>query len=216
MALNSSEVAGKISIGTVLISAHSYPPYMEHGIIWGDRDPKLMAHCMNTQKQAIDSTKKIPSLRYVIIASRGPQYLYNKSIIDERTKKPLSIKAFNKNLEIIDDVGDIFINEHIKTVNALQTQGLKVIFLLDNPELGYNPRNCIPVGRFGNHVTDEKCPSKTIEQVLDWQNDYRKLVNQLSIRNPHLFVFDSVNVFVLKESTKTRSKTTFYILTITI
>jgi hypothetical protein len=188
-------LAGKIPLGTLLIAGHACPPLENYGVIWGGQNPALMGHCMNITKNAIDAASNIKSLKYVIFATRGPQYIHNPKLIDEKTGLPQAVLGFDSLLTPITDVDKVFINGHLESIKAYQNLGLKTIFLIDNPELGFNPLNCVTKRRIYPNKTLKGCKPKTPKEVLEWQSHYRYLVNKISEKNTSLIIFDPIDIF---------------------
>lgn len=148
--------------------------------------------CLVMTDKAIDIAIQNKSIHTVILWSRGPIYLsskgfYYNDFADEKNHNRVLISKKHPNLEdnyaIWEDAMRDTLNELIPTK--------KVVFVLDNPELGFDPKSCVdsrPV-RITNKI---KTPCAIPKHDFDERNkEYRELVLKVLKDYPSVKVFDA-------------------------
>ncbi len=82
-----------------------------------------------------------------------------------------------------------------RTVSRLESQGRRVVFALDVPELGFDPVECDGARPFFPRARRRAVCSVSRAQVDAQQKDYRAFVAQLAALHPRLTVFDPLPAF---------------------
>jgi peptidoglycan/LPS O-acetylase OafA/YrhL len=136
------------------------------------------------------------SLEHIILLSRGPLYISGKGFgIEEEDPnmsgwliKPLTGEQ-NKN-----NNKENYVEGYVELINFLISLGKKVIFAVDIPELGIDPKSCIkrainPTNKnIHNCLIDKK-------EVDARQKEYRELIAEIQKRCPSLLVYDPTPAF---------------------
>lgn len=142
--------------------------------------------------QAIEIAAGSESVKTVILAARGPLYLSSKgffynSFADEMQWDWTLTSSTDPDLT---DHYAIYESAMRDTLNVL-TKTKNVIFVLDNPELGFDPKSCTdsrPL-RLTNHI---KTPCAIPRKDFNERNrEYRNLVMSILKDYPSVKVFDA-------------------------
>ena len=141
--------------------------------------------CADIMSEIYEYASSQRSIRTVVIAFRGPWYLYGGG--SSYTKKDLNPIFLN---------GLSFEQAMIKTYDVLIASNKNVTLFLDNPELTFQPQECLDIRPLRLKVggVREKCSisesiAKSISQV------YRDKINSLQKLLPKLNVFDTFEYF---------------------
>lgn len=149
-------------------------------------------NCLMITTQAIEIAAGSESVKTVILAARGPLYLSSKGFFYNSFADEMQWDWTLTSSTDPDLTGHYAIYESAMrdTLNAL-TKTKNVIFVLDNPELGFDPKSCTdsrPL-RLTNHI---KTPCAIPRKDFDERNrEYRNLVMSILKDYPSVKVFDA-------------------------
>ena len=183
----SATAAGNKDIAVV--SANGCLPLMSHVSIERKVDFGVqVAICQGAINAALKIARETPSIRHVVLVGRGPLYT---------TGQGFGIEAGTMNFSIRDiqgkgnpTNGEAFVAGHLETIAAFQKLGKKVVFAIDVPELGIDPKTCIDMRPL--RLTRRPLPECAIPvDALDKrQASYRALVAEIVAKSPSVEVFD--------------------------
>lgn len=187
MAFNSAAILGKVPVKTMLIGIHGCLPLMGYSV----SDGKLYKDCNALSDQALKVLAKYPSIHTVALASRGPFYFSGQGYGIEGPSS-YSIFALDGTKS---DQTDMFRKGYSLFVKELLLRKKDVVFVIDPPELGEDPKGCL----FRRPVSILEKPLSTCTQdkanVVARQAVYRELVEQIRTDNPALKVYDPIDFF---------------------
>lgn len=130
------------------------------------------------------------TVKTVVLASRGPSYISGQDIGDGRHRWGLvSSQSEDKGAS----QQALYLNGTSRMIDFLEAQGKRVIFFIDNPELGFRPATCMmqrPVQLL--HREQQSC-SMPVSVVYARQAEYRQIIAKLKSLHPKLEVFDSTS-----------------------
>jgi SGNH domain (fused to AT3 domains) len=124
------------------------PFYDTESYVLGMRQEK---DCRPIVNRMLDFATSAPSVRTIILSTRGPMYMLGQDFGEDATGAPevVSWDGVPKN----SSQADIFAASFRNTILRLSAAGKIVIVFIDWPELGFDPRSCLsrPVSLF-SHV----------------------------------------------------------------
>ena len=191
MALNSAALLGQVSIKTLLLGRHGCPPLMGHSV----RIEKQNMGCNDLSQQVLQILDLYPSIRTVILTSRGPFYFSGQGYgIEGRSGYSLFALDGSTAPQI-----DMFRQGTARLVQTLLQLRQNVVYVIDPPELGEDPKGCIfkrPVTLVGESLSD--C-SQSLSNVVARQTQYRDLLEQVHAENFQLKIYDPRDLFCDQE-----------------
>lgn len=134
---------------------------------------------------AVRHLNRQDSVTTVVLAFFGTEYL---SAPDGR----LSSRLFAAT-----DTASLFAAGLDRTVTELEARGKRVIVLLDNPRLPFDPRDCLP--RPLGLKAAKNCALPREDAVKE-QGQLRRIVEQLAKAHPALRVYDSLDALCTRDS----------------
>jgi hypothetical protein len=159
------------------------------------KNEQLTLH--NQQIEYINNTMQLyTSVKYVILVSRGSIYFSSKGFgIEEQHE--------SANGWVIEPVQggqlaitsqEAFVEGYVETINYFHSLGKKVIFAIDIPELGVDPRTCFkrPINISKQDAADCLVHRDVVQAR---QKEYRELVAKIQQRVPSLLVYDPISAF---------------------
>lgn len=153
----------------------------------GGTDP-----CVASINKAMEVATR-PQIETVILSSRGTLYLTGKGFGDVDVHNRY---IANKNNARIKDHSQIFEVSMRDTLSRFQHARKKVAFVLDVPELGFDPKTCVdsrPLRLF-NKTTKTPCAVSRAE--FEARNKpYRELVTRVAKDYPNVTLFDAAAPF---------------------
>jgi peptidoglycan/LPS O-acetylase OafA/YrhL len=141
--------------------------------------------CRRASNLAHEAIRTDSTLSTVLVVARGPAYMSGVGfgVDSQRRVVPVS-------------VGDSMALRHAyeqgldRSLRTLLDVGKRVILVLDTPELGFLPEECLigrPLG-----LRDLRTPCAVPRAVVENRNrEYRRLIARLQMRLPQLEVFDA-------------------------
>jgi peptidoglycan/LPS O-acetylase OafA/YrhL len=149
-------------------------------------------NCLIKGSQAIRRVISDPSIKQVILMSRGPMYTTAKGYGEVESEQfgswALHFKDESRGTRTNKEV---FALGLARTLDALLSAGKKVTFLHDVPELGFDIRNCFsfrPLA-FSSRLMDPCAVSKSAFE--ERTQAYRLMVNQILAERPAVKVIDA-------------------------
>jgi hypothetical protein len=171
----------------MLIGNHGCLPLMGYSV----QDGKLNKGCNALPDQAFKVLDRYPSIHTVALATRGPLYFsgHGYGIEGPSTYSIFALDGTKASQT------DMFRNGYSQFVKELLLRKKDVVFVIDPPELGEDPKGCL----FRRPVSILEKPVSTCTQdkskVVARQAVYRDLVEQIRSSNPALRVYDPIDLF---------------------
>ena len=129
----------------------------------------------------------------VVLASRGPLYSTGVGfgLAEAAVGKMLGSPGAHSGDAT--RAADLFVRGYSRMASALLAAGKRVVFVIDVPELGFFPIECLVSRPFqrSDHALRSPC-AIDVESVRSRQSEYRDLVGRISHANPGMLVFDAV------------------------
>ena len=148
--------------------------------------------CLLMTGKAIDIAIQSKSIHTVILWSRGPLYLsskgfYYNDFIDEKNHGRILFSTTHPDLKDNYKIWEVAMRD---TLDEL-TPKKQVVFVLDNPELGFEPKSCVD-SRPVRITNKTKIPCAIPKRDFDQRNnEYRGLVLKVLKDYPSVKVFDA-------------------------
>ena len=212
MAFNSAAATGRYALDTVLVAGHGCLPFISYQN-YGPQDNRGAKKCDALTGEALAMARAVESIGTVVLVSRGPLYFSGRGFgmeeLDARwrgwTVEPLGAMAPMSSQQA-------FVEGYVEVSRRLLALGKRVVFVIDVPEFGVNPEQCIanrPMA-FRNQTLPDCVLSRTIVDAR--QKEYRELVAQIRAQTPGLLVYDTRGVFCndLRCASKDSANVYFY------
>lgn len=147
-------------------------------------------YCADYTNRALEFSERHPSIRTIVLSSRGPLYITGKGY-NERYDWILASPDAPKAATF----RDVYEAGMRKTFDRLSKSGKTIVFVIDVPELGFNPRACVPTRPWSiTGQTKEPCAITRAE--YDRRNAaYRAVVKKVAASFPAVKVVDPSRVF---------------------
>jgi len=143
--------------------------------------------CQKNITEALNYSVNSKTIKKIILASRGPLYIYGKGL----NEPDLNVEISLINKPEIKDFAKVYELAFSQTLNFLVNSKKQIIFISDNPELGFNPLTCFK-RPFSTNPAKSPCAieRKEYEQrtklVLE-------LNNKIMLQYPSVLLFDQAN-----------------------
>jgi peptidoglycan/LPS O-acetylase OafA/YrhL len=194
-ALNSAAYLGKVPLKTLVIASHGCLPFASLANHPGRT--AMEKNCDEIAAHALRVAAELKSIRTVLINSNDTAYMrawrtYGPASDEERKSyKWISDPEDPKGTYL--DVGAALIDGYARLADTLRGLGKKVVFMIDNPPLGIDPRTCIAPRPLTLSESKRDCVVQ--RSAVQGLEDYGHWVRQLRQRQPNLAMFDMVAVF---------------------
>lgn len=196
-----AELRAQQGKGTLLLANSGCPPFI--GSAFGRTALERRA-CIENIERVVSVAERDPSVRQVLIASRGPQY------IDGLGYGPAE-KSYNYP-PLMDATGkakspsEVFKDGLTETVRRLQQAGKEVSYVLQVPEIGVSPRDCL--GRPLHLFNQVSCnvPRSEYERRM---KEYRDIILSVS-KERNIRVLDPVNIMCSESDCYIRDNVLLY------
>lgn len=146
--------------------------------------------CLDLMSDALEFIENTKSIQTVVMATRGPMYLSGKGFGDALNEPNLDRKLVLTNRPEITDFKEIFRIGMAATLKRLTDSNKQIIFVLDIPELDFDPKSCVE-----SPLRLRKFPRKVCavsRQAFDDRNrDYREVVSSVLKDFPSVKIFDA-------------------------
>ncbi len=191
--LNAAAHLKMTDLNTVLVAAHGCLPFLGYRVAPLKKDSKE-TNCLGIAPKMFEMAEKVPSIKTVIILTRGPYYLLHGSGFGTEDKSDAVLRS-GKTGKIV-DINKIFVDGYTDTIQRLRKLGKKVVFVIDYPELGMDAKFCVEARpfTFGKKPAVLSCvnPRSAVDAR---QKFYREKIAAIQRRNPGLLVYDTLPVF---------------------
>lgn len=145
--------------------------------------------CSKRMNGQLDYIVKSPTIKTVFLAGRGPLYISGAGFgeIEKNTRTFLRYSREPNELNF----GNVYSHALRDTISKLLKANKRIVFVIDNPELGFNPLACLnsrPV-QLTNMV---KKPCAVSRDEVDRRNrEYRSRVNKVAQEFPKVLFLDT-------------------------
>jgi len=189
MSLYSAIHFGLVNLNAMLIAANGCLPFENYIVSDQGGENKT---CRDLYATTMSLVREISSIKTVVLLTRGPLYFSGLGYGIEG-KSELKISAITP--AHTDRPETMFATGYAQLAASLLAAGKKVVFVIDVPELGKDPRACLPPRPFHHAQTlDDNCRIKK-EDVLARQAVYRHAIASVKKANPALTLFDGMDRF---------------------
>lgn len=181
----------------ILVAHPSYPPYIDGYMGKNLQECDEFIGMISSIYDLINKLHRINKLEAVIFITRGPKYMYDigfGSIDDGIINIGYKFKDYFNNKKNYNQK-EKFFEVVLKTFKYFENGKIKVYYLLENPELGFLPWNCVqrPYGIF-----KPKCKIK-YDEYLKRMGEYRIGILKISKKFKYVTVLDPEELFCDKE-----------------
>lgn len=185
-----AEQAERAGYGVLLLANSGCPPLV--GAVTGKTDSERK-DCTVAVKKVLSGMLADQRIKHVIVATRGPIYLTGKGYGPAEADYDYPPIAYGRPPEKRYIVGaDPFSDGLFQSIHMLLQSGKSVSYLLQPPELGVPPRNCL--GRPLTLSTKATC-SVQLKEYRERMKEYRAIVAKIKVDLPALQVWDPLSLF---------------------
>ena len=188
MALNSSVYLEKVNLKTLLIAEHGCLPFRSAIFIENNNRKHKCEELFNA---SLESASKVNSLKNIVIHTRGPFYYTGKGYGIENEEK-LGLNIYGNEGDTKGSIA--FEKNYDELVSALEKLKKRIIFVIDNPELGQKPQNCYSTRPYSLIKDKISCINRK-KDLLEWQYSYRKAIENIKLKNHNIIVYDTFKDF---------------------
>jgi len=184
------ELAKKYGYEALLVANSSCPPYIEGAMGKNLKDLKQCQIKIDNIYKILNSKLKIEK---VIFATRGTCYMYDIGYgIVDGGGKPYNYH-YKEYFERIKDYNQklIFFKNLKNTFKFFENKNFHLYYLLENPELGFSPKNCM-IRPF--NIFPLLCRIKK-ENFLNRQREYRHFVYKISKNYKNIHLLDPKDLY---------------------
>lgn len=191
LALNSATMTGRSSLPTLFMGAHGCLPFTQYTTRTSTENSRIKS-CNRISLAAIKEAALLPSVKTILLSTRGPFYFSGTGFGIEG-KNDMGIYD-RQNHKV--DAPRAFVTGYSDTVSALLKTGKQVVFVMDWPELGVDPKGCIgsrliSIGKSAR-ISDCTNPRSVVDAR---QKQYRELVREIQAQNPAMKIYDPISLF---------------------
>lgn len=133
----------------------------------------------------------------ILYIARGPKPMYNFGFgnIDDG-KQEYYYEEYFKNSSIEYNHTEIHKQKLKNTFDYFNNKNIEFYFILENPELGFSPKQCLerPFGIFNNKRQKDFC-KLPIKEYFDRSKEYRDYILELSKKYQNINIIDPISVF---------------------
>lgn len=182
-----SELAAQRGYGTLLLANSGCPPFV--GAVMG-RTSEEREQCAESIETIIDMLRKDKRIISVVMVSRGPQYLNGQGFGPVEANydfPPIAARSSSAGGAPIRPE-QAFTEGLMNTVTQLHDRGIRVSYLLQVPELGVSPRDCLRRPLTLSQQTDRcRVPYDAYQRRMQ---PYRAQIAGLAEKVPYLHIID--------------------------
>lgn len=176
-----AELRAKQRLGTILLANSGCPPFQ--GSTFG-KTALERTTCVDSIEKIVSQVANDASIRHVLIASRGPQYIDGLGF--GPAEKSYSYPPLLDAAGTAKAPAEVFKDGVTATVKRLQEAGKEVTYALQVPELGVSPRDCL--GRPLFLLNEASCKvSRTVYERR--MKEYRGIMSAIAAER-HIRLFD--------------------------
>ncbi|MDI1302588.1 MAG: acyltransferase family protein [bacterium] len=206
LALNSATMTGRSSLPTLFLGQHGCLPFTHYTTRTSTENSQAKG-CNRIAAAAIKEAALLPSVKTILLSTRGPFYFSGAGFgIEGRNDMGIYDEQGHKL-----DAPRAFVKGYSETVAALLKTGKQVVFVIDWPELGVDPKGCIGARLIGIGKSAGKSDCTNPRSVVDArQKQYRELVQEIKAQNPALKIHDPLPLFCDVKSCRGKSSDQVY------
>jgi peptidoglycan/LPS O-acetylase OafA/YrhL len=188
--LSMAEMIKKRNLDKRIMRLGSYLPFYNATV---QLAPGLTFNSAETNR-ALNFGIENPAVKTIVLSFRGVINLTSNDYVDgEEIKVPgrfFTIKGYNQeNLKTNFERG---LKDTIANLNAGKKQ---IVFLIDNPELGFHPKECVDMRRIHTPGWKVRSPCAVTREQFDIRNyDYRKIISRVLKEFPSVKVLDTADL----------------------
>jgi peptidoglycan/LPS O-acetylase OafA/YrhL len=147
--------------------------------------------CKEVMNSYLDAVINDASIKTVILTSRGPLYLTGRGFGDIDMIH-LMIKSKFANAKPNEDYTDVFADAMTRTLTMLTKANKKIFFIVDVPELGFEPEQCVDVRPYKLFDNKKTICAVTKDVYLKRNASYLTIVDQQAKAFPNVkFLYPS-------------------------
>lgn len=145
--------------------------------------------CLEVNRQVLALLEADTAIKTVVLVSRGPLYTTGRGFgaVEAGIGKAMRPAAGDA---VEPSRGQMFFDGYSAAIAQLVAAGKEVVFVVNVPELGFSPQECLASRPFRSGGLRRPCAVARSE-VEARQGDCRQVVTQLARRHPGLRVFDA-------------------------
>jgi peptidoglycan/LPS O-acetylase OafA/YrhL len=156
--------------------------------------------CARKMREALDLLLSRPAMDTVIMSTMGPVYLDNTTFRGTDPARVVGQEVLLLTRPELKDRWAIYETAMRSTLARLQAANKRVIFVLDVPELGINPRTCLPpreLTMFGLklHLRGGEACSITRAEFDARAGRFQALIRRILADHPQVTLFDPTPLF---------------------
>jgi peptidoglycan/LPS O-acetylase OafA/YrhL len=148
--------------------------------------------CSKRINAQLDFLLADPDIRTVVLTGRGPLYISGVGFgeVEKNTRTFLRASEASGDLSY----HQLYLEAMRNTVSRFLKSGKKVVFVIDNPELGFDPLSCVKL-RPVQLLAKLRDPCAVPRPLVDARNqEYMSIVRQVSMEFPEMIVIDPKRV----------------------
>ena len=189
-----SKILKKNGIESIVLSNSGCPPYIDSFM---GRNLKEVKSCRNKVQEIYKVLNRLKNIKLVIFTSRLSIYTTEKGfgeIEKHYNKRPHKFSEYYKNKETYNPY-NVFLSKVNKTFEYFSQKKIPLLFVLDNPELGFSPKKCLK-RLFLPIPYSCKLSYKT---YWNRQGKIKKDIKYLSLKYKNVILFDLADILCDKE-----------------
>ncbi|WP_148624603.1 acyltransferase family protein [Aliarcobacter cryaerophilus] len=173
---------------SILLSNSSCPPYLDGEMGKNIEDLNQCKNKIDTIYELINS--KLDIQKVIFTTRMGYMYDNGFGVVDESLSWNYHYQGFFTNQSNYSQK-QYFFYVVDKTFEYFNNKQIKFYYLMENPELGFSPKNCMirPFNLFQN-----KC-RLTLESYLNRSREYREFIYELSKKYKNVNILDPKNFY---------------------
>lgn len=156
---------------------------------------KKSAHkCVEFTNETFQFLANNKTIKTVILTSRGASYISGRGFGDDPSEVSINEKLVMEGQSKTASNREVFIQSLELTLQKLLSLQKNVIFVLDVPELGFDPRRCVEIHRFQEYFTTPRDECGIEVATFKQRNlEYRNSVLQVLKKFPSVKIFDAAS-----------------------
>jgi hypothetical protein len=175
--------------GVAVIAASGCPPLLN--VVSKDNSGDDTRMCLLRMTESLKKIIDTPSVKEVILASRGPLYTTSNGFGDfDGDRFGQWVLLYGNEKQGLRNNSDVFFGALESTIDALTSAGKKVTYLLDVPELGFDIRSCL-AKRPITLTSKNKEPCAVLRSDFEVRNrEFRAQINKILESRPYVKLVD--------------------------
>ena len=179
---------------TLLVANSSCPPYIEGAM---GKSIKDIEKCQVKIDDMYNIVNNLKNINKIVFVTRGPVYMYDLGygVVDSGGKAlNYHFQGFFENRNTYNQENTFF--KVLETsLKYFDQRGLEFYYLIENPELGFSPKNCM-IRPYGIVSSDCKL---SIEEYLNRASSYRDFIYRIVKKYPKIKLLDPKKLYCDKK-----------------